>query len=115
MPDRRRLSCALASPLALALLCALEIRGAAAPFEILPGLVLAGVVFSVGTLHGALWDVAFNALGRVSVRVSSAVWCVLAGALAAKLAFELGAFARIAGAYRGLAISILLACGIGAP
>ena len=116
LSERRRLSCALASPLALALLCALDIRGAASPFGVLPAAVLAGAVFSVGTLHGALWDLAFNALVarlRCARVPPSGAWSRARSRPA--LAIELGAFARVGGAYRGLAISILVACGLGAP
>ena len=110
----RRLSCALASPIALGIACTLAAIGAPVPLLPRSLIVLVLLVIAVGAAHGALWDLAFAALARVAPRHSALVWTSLAFALATALALELGAFARLSGRYHGLALGILLACATGA-
>jgi hypothetical protein len=75
---------------------------------------LFSLVLAVGALHGLLWYVLQSLIARLPRRVAMSFWPVAALGTGLWLARRLGAFSRLDGRYRLLAIAVFAVCGAGA-
>ncbi|HEX7480848.1 MAG TPA: sulfatase-like hydrolase/transferase [Polyangiales bacterium] len=97
----------MASVLALLLSCAIELLFVPAPIDPLGMTLLVCLCVPMGMLHGLGWQLLFSALRRLPRWSQIIFWCGVGVGAGAWLSFMLGAFYRLNGPYRALALQVL--------
>jgi arylsulfatase A-like enzyme len=103
----------VASVFALTLTCALDLYMPLSKpnLEFLGFLLGLGLV--VALLNGLFWSLVWFLLRQYSGRVAVLFWPTIGLGAGGWLAWDLGAFAKIHGRYRMLALGVMAACGVG--
>ncbi len=98
---------ATASALALVVSCDFELAATSGPIDAVGLCILGCLCVVLGALQGLAWSLGLRALRPLPRWAQALVWCAAGAAVGASLAQGLGAFDRLQGPYRALALQVL--------